>query len=212
MSSYLGIGIKTLFSLQDYWDYGISITSGFATAFLGFCLSFLIQFYFSLYSGFNYLVRHPNNSISNSINPPKINIYQILNIVFFLFAFMCFILPTFFPQYLEIFFAVLGISLIYYAIPIQKFLFSYIESIFIRLSIYLLIATTIISLWLIPKIVNPKYPLAHSKLDVVLNCTIPSNAFYVDSSSKYHIFTTGNTTFLIPIGDIQYISITKGKS
>jgi len=205
LSEVLGFSLSTLFSLQDYWDYGLSDSKGFIIGIIGLAGSFYSQFYLAEFAEFNY-IKPAEERYQPIIAMPKFSALFIPNIIISILGIISFIIPYLFPKFINIAFAIFTPSLMYLIFSITCLINQYTYKILIKISITSVLLSTIFNLWIIPITVNPEFPEFHSKTVINTNIDLPSDTFYVDSSTKYHIFTDGQKTFLIPSSNVNYIT------
>lgn len=205
LSDVLGFSLSTLFSLQDYWDYGISDTGGFMFGIIGLFGSFYSQFYLAEFAGFNY-IKPAEIRYQPIVKLPNFSTLFFPNIIITILTIISFSLPCLFPRFIELSLAILLICLLYFPFLIISLINKYTYNILVKLSITFILVITISNLWFIPKTVNPEFPEFHSKTIINSNIDLPSDTFYVDSSTKYHIFSDGQKTYLIPSSNVNYIT------
>lgn len=212
LSQSLKINLSILFSLQDYWDYGISQTTGFVGVFLSLAFSFALQFYFSEYSDYRYIKKAAERYDSDgAVGTESWTKKFIINTCLIIITISCFILPYFFPDYIMQILNVLFLTTLIFSNRINRWISLYTNSILIKISILLVFVTSILNLWTIPISVNPKFDFQRSSIEIVHTIDLPSDVFYLDSSSRYHIFISANETYLIPNSNIQLIKKIKNQ-
>lgn len=205
LSEVLDFSLSSLFSLQDYWDYGISDSTGFILGIIGFSASFYSQFYFAEFADFNY-IKPAGERYKPTLALPKFSELLIPNIIFAILLISCFVLPSFSPKHIKVIFSVFGACLLYLIFSITCLINQYTYKLLPKVSITAVLVFTLFNLWIIPKTIDPEFPEFHSNTIVNTNITLSLDAFYVDSSTKYHIFSDGQKTYLIPFSNVIYIT------
>jgi hypothetical protein len=199
-SQILDIPLSLLFSIQDYLDYGVS--SSLFPFFFIIIMIFLLAEYIFLgeYSNFNYTKRIEDKyDFGDAKETKPIHLFIcIFGII------LCFISRNFVPDYYIFFESILFIILLFFAIFIFGFLSGKTDNMFLVFSIICIIFSLIYNLWMIPKSLNPKYAQSNFTHKLEESVDLPPDAFFVDTTSKYYIFSSADSIFLVPIDKILY--------
>ncbi len=199
----LDYNLSFLFSLQDYWDYGVSQIVIFLILLVLIPLQVFNFIALSEYSNYRYLEREKIRYDFDDEEEKKKRNYFLLFLVGII---VCFILAKYFLSYLSYIEDGFILLLIFFSISLFNWIVKNTSHIMFAFSLMCIISLSIYNLWIIPHLANNIHSSLVYEAKIIHEIDLPKDVYYIDSSSKYHIFSTGENTFLVPIGNEIFIT------
>ena len=203
LSVTLDYKLSFLFSFQDYWDYGVSQSVIFLSFIVIIFLLLVMLILLSEFSHFNYIeeakIRYGFDSRESKHKLPFLGV-SIIGII------VCFILPHYFVSYMLYIEFALTYLLFMFSLTLYNWITHNTSNFFLAFSVVCIICTFTYNLWKIPNFKKSILLQSSSNIEIIHDVDLPDNVFYMESTSKYHIFSNGEQTFLIPIGEVHYIT------